>query len=193
MDWAGVGMFRNSNAELRASGHPVEVVFMGDSLTQFWSDLDPTFFRPNWVNRGISGQTTPQMLIRFRPDVVNLAPRAVHILAGSNDIYGNTGPTSCVEILGNIMSMVELAQIHDIAVVLATPPPSNGKMIELKDHISAYARDAALILADYHSALDNGEGCLSAQDSPDHLHLTGRGYDTLSEIAATAIAAALTR
>ncbi|RYD93471.1 MAG: hypothetical protein EOP61_23530, partial [Sphingomonadales bacterium] len=112
-DWAALCYFRADNAALAAQPIPADrVVFMGDSITQLWGLAEPQDFGPARVNRGISGQTTPQMLLRFKQDVLALKPKAVHILAGVNDIAGNTGPTTLEDLENNIASMVELAKAH---------------------------------------------------------------------------------
>src|SRR5262249_19302529 len=119
-DWAYLCKYRAENASLlhHPSTQP-RVVFMGDSITEFWKLAHPEFFADNFIDRGISGQTTGQMLLRFRQDVIALKPAVVHIMAGTNDVAGNTGPTSLEAIKSNISSMVDLALANDIHVVLA--------------------------------------------------------------------------
>jgi hypothetical protein len=124
-DWPALCYFRTDNAALATQPAPTDrIVFMGDSITQLWGLADPASFGASRVNRGISGQTTPQMLLRFKQDVLALKPKAVHILAGVNDIAGNTGPTTLEDIQNNITSMVELAKAHGVTVILATPLPA---------------------------------------------------------------------
>src|SRR5690242_13573498 len=121
-DWAGLCRYRAANSS--ASSSPAKVVFMGDSITENWALDDPAFFDHGILGRGISGQTSAQMLVRFRSDVVALRPRTVHILAGTNDIAGNTGPTSAQDYENNMMSMVEIAQANHIRVILGSIPPA---------------------------------------------------------------------
>ena len=122
-DFAALCHFRADDAVLMAAKTPVNAVFMGDSITEGWLNGDPLLFTQGTIDRGISGQTTPQMLLRFRQDVIALHPRMVHIMAGTNDIAGNTGPTTLDSIVGNITSMGELARAHHIRVVLASVLP----------------------------------------------------------------------
>ena len=123
-DWAFIGRYRNANAELIGARIRPNVVFMGDSITEFWAN-QPDFARDSArVGRGISGQSSPQILLRFRTDVINLKPRVVHIMAGTNDIAENTGRETDEEIEGYISNMVELAQLHGIKVALASIPPA---------------------------------------------------------------------
>ena len=150
-DWANLERYRLANSELRISDQTDErVVFMGDSITEFWSHYDPNFFADNnFINRGISAQTTPQMLVRFRSDAIDLAPEIVVILAGTNDIAGNTGPTSIETIMGNIKSMTEIARSNQIKVIISSVLPAidfpwspgldpSGKILRLNQLIEEY-------------------------------------------------------
>lgn len=123
VDWGQVCRYQQENAALPPPS-PARVVFLGDSITEAWKSEDPAFFDRDRLDRGIGGQTTAQMLVRFRADVLALRPAIVHIMAGTNDIAGNTGPTSLAIIQGNFMSMVEQARAHGIRVVLASIPPA---------------------------------------------------------------------
>jgi len=132
-DWPALARYRDANRNLPApAAAEGRVVFMGDSITDLWQQPRFGGFFPGkpYVDRGISGQTTPQMLIRFRPDVIDLKPRAVVILAGTNDIAGNTGPMTDEEIEGNLQSMAELAKAHGIRVVLASITPGNREPLK---------------------------------------------------------------
>jgi hypothetical protein len=124
-DWAWLGRYRDDNAKLLASGTKVDTVFLGDSITEGWARTDLEFFSKGVVGRGISAQTTPQLLVRMHPDVVALKPRVVHIMAGTNDIAHNTGPMSPGDSHNNIMAMCEIAMAHKIRIVLGAAPPAS--------------------------------------------------------------------
>ena len=178
------------------------VVFMGDSITQAWAQAHPLFFSHNRVDRGISGQTTAQMLARFQTDVINLRPAAVHILGGTNDIAENGGPTTLEAIEGNLKSMAKMAQSHHIKIVLGTLLPTTQypwrpaikpvpKILALNNWIRAYSRQNGFCLADYYSAMNNGAAGLSNEDSNDGVHPTSQGYDKMERVALPAIECAL--
>ncbi|HEY5806682.1 MAG TPA: GDSL-type esterase/lipase family protein, partial [Povalibacter sp.] len=119
-DWAWLGRYRDDNAKLLASGAKVSTVFLGDSITEGWAQTDPAFFAKGNVGRGISAQTTPQLLVRMHADVIALKPRLVHIMAGTNDIAHNTGPMTAADSKNNLMAMCEIARAHGIRVVLGS-------------------------------------------------------------------------
>jgi lysophospholipase L1-like esterase len=203
-DWANLCRFRTANGETRIAGMESKVVFMGDSITQLWAFADPDVFSGGNRNRGISGQTTPQMLIRFRADVVNLKPAAVHILAGINDIAGNTGPTTLTDMTNNIQSMVEIAKANGITVILATPLPADHfnwqpdqkpaeAVAALAAWIRRYAAEQNLILADYYPVLATPDGALKPDLGPDGVHPNKAGYALMKPILEAAIAEALRR
>ena len=171
-DWPNLNRYREANKaimEMRKNDSEDArknwVVFMGNSITQNWASLDPQFFSENdYIGRGISGQTSPQMLLRFRQDVIHLAPKAVVILAGTNDIAGNTGPTSIDMIMDNIKSMTELAQANHIKVVLCSVLPANqygwspevqpaDTIIALNELIKDYARSKRLVYVDFSAGI----------------------------------------
>jgi lysophospholipase L1-like esterase len=204
-DWANLGRYRDENAQLAAAAVPERrVVFMGDSITDAWGRTHGKFFpgKP-YVNRGISGQTTPQMLIRFRPDVINLKPKAVVILAGTNDIAGNTGPETLEDIEGNLASMADLAQANGIKVILASVMPvcdyikpqterrPPEKIIALNAWIKDYCSKKGLIYLDYYSALLDDENMLKKDLTYDGLHPNDAGYEVISPLASKAIDEAL--
>jgi len=204
-DWANLCYFRAANSELAAGpAEPNRVVFMGDSITQSWLFGDPALFGSASVNRGISGQTTPQMLLRFRADVLGLKPRAVHIMAGVNDIAGNTGPTTVEDIENNIASMVELAKAHNVTVILATvlpaasftwapqlkPAPSIAK---LNAWIQAYAAEQNLVVANYFPAMATPDGAMKPELTLDGVHPNKAGYAVMAPIARAAMKEALAR
>ena len=180
------------------------VVFMGDSITDAWGRNYGKFFpgKP-YVNRGISGQTTPQMLIRFRPDVIALKPKAVVILAGTNDISGNTGPATLEEIEGNLTSMAELAKANGIKVVFSSVMPVTDaikpqterrppeKIKALNAWIKDYAAKTHAVYLDYYSAMVDDKGMLKTELTYDGLHPNDAGYQLIEPLAQKAIDAAL--
>lgn len=180
----------------------VRVVFMGDSITDNWINLDPAMFTNGSVDRGISGQTTPQMLVRFRNDVIALKPLAVHIMAGTNDIAGNTGAATVETVEGNIASMAELARAHGIKVILASIPPAAAfpwspkmrpvpQIAELNGWISNYARTNGFTYVDYHAHLSDADGGMKPGLASDGVHPTKAGYAVMRPIALAAIARTL--
>jgi len=180
------------------------VVFLGDSITDFWGRRYGKFFpgKP-YLNRGISGQVTPQLLLRFRQDVINLRPRVVVILAGTNDIGGSLGPVDAEATHANIMSMVDLAKAHHIAVVLSslTPvcdyigPQSEKRPMEklkaMNDWMKAYAAQNGIVYLDYWAAMLDEHGMLRKELTWDGLHPNDAGYEVMGPLAEKAIAAAL--
>jgi acyl-CoA thioesterase-1 len=210
-DWAFLAKFREANALLPpASPSEMRVVFMGDSITEGWgmkatatSPARGEFFpgKP-YVNRGISGQTTPQMLVRFRQDVVLLKPKAVVLLAGTNDIAENTGKETLEEIGNNIASMSEIARANGIRVVLCSVLPANDfhwhkglepapKIKALNRWMKDYAAENGFVYVDYYSPMVNSEGGLKAELSPDGVHPNKAGYDLMAPLAEAGIAEAL--
>ena len=203
-DWANLERFRQENAKLPApSKNEKRVVFMGNSITEGWGNLYPSFFKDKpYINRGISGQTTPQMLIRFRPDVINLKPAVVVILAGANDIAGNTGPSTLEMIADNIYSMAELAKANGIKVVLSSVLPAYDfpwrpgmepapKIAALNKMIRDYATQHGSVYLDYYSAMVDERQGLKAELTYDGVHPNEAGYKVMSPLAEKAIAEAL--
>jgi lysophospholipase L1-like esterase len=200
-DWPELRRYRSENAELK----PVDnrVVFMGNSITDFWIKLSPDFFsKRNYVDRGISGQTTPQMLIRFRQDVIDLNPKVVVILAGINDIAGNTGPSSLKMIEDNITSMSQLAKANGIKVVLSSVLPALAfpwrpeinpvdKIIDLNKWIKEYAHKNKFIYLDYYTPMVDERKGLNAAFTNDGVHPTIAGYKVMEPLAEKAISMAL--
>ncbi|WP_019669579.1 SGNH/GDSL hydrolase family protein [Eudoraea adriatica] len=203
-DWAQLEHFSTANKELpNAKTNENRVVFMGNSITIGWSHHQPEFFEGKpYVNRGISGQTTPQMLVRFRQDVIDLNPKVVVILAGTNDIAGNTGPSSLEMIADNLMSMAELAEANDIKVVLCSVLPAfdypwrkglkpNEKIPALNNMIEAYAKRKGYVYLDYFSAMTDGNNGLRQDLGSDGVHPNKKGYELMAPLAEKAIANAL--
>jgi lysophospholipase L1-like esterase len=208
-DWAEMARYRDANHTLPApSTSEARVVFMGDSITDGWQQPRYGGFFPGkpYVDRGISGQTTPQMLLRFRRDVVDLQPKAVVILAGTNDIAGNTGPMTNEEIQGNLASMSELAQAHKIKVVLSsiTPvseyhvrgiPQTTARPMEriraMNDWMKSYAASHGHVYLDYFTAMIDDKGLMRAELTEDDLHPNAKGYAVMGPLAEAAIALAV--
>lgn len=203
LDWPQLARYRDDNTRLPVK-ETGRVVFYGDSITDGWGRVEGTEFFPGkpYVNRGISAQTTAQMLLRFRQDVLELRPEAVVILAGTNDIAGNTGPSSLDMIEDNLRSMVELAQTNGIRVVLASVLPASAypwrpgykpaaKIRALNDWIRQYAKDNGLVYLDYYTAMANHEGGLDPKLAADGVHPTPAGYALMAPLAQKAIDAAL--
>ena len=175
------------------------IVLMGDSITEFWLTIHPEFFAgKSYIDRGISGQTTPQMLIRFRPDVINLQPDVVVILAGVNDIAGNTGPTTPEKIFGNITSMVELAKANAIKVILCSILPANdfywrpndkaaATIIQLNQLIKSYADKHHIPYIDYHAVMADASNGLPKEFSNDGVHPNLKGYQIMEPLLEKAI------
>jgi len=199
-DWANLARFESENAALLEAGPVTDrVVFMGDSITEGWSDAYPEFFdgKP-YVNRGISGQTTGQMLVRFRQDVIALQPSVVVILAGTNDIAENQGPTTLDAVADNIESMVEIARANGIVVVIASVLPAaeyawrpglepDRKIPALNELLKAYAEASDTAYLDYFSSMTDGENGLQAALTTDGVHLTREGYAQMSSLVADAL------
>jgi acyl-CoA thioesterase-1 len=203
-DWAFLARYRDANAAL---GEPkpgeARVVFMGNSITDAWAKSFPAMFpgKP-YVGRGISGQTTPQMLVRFRQDVIDLKPRVVVILAGINDIAGNTGPASQQMIADNFKSMTEIAKANGIAVVLSSVLPAYDfpwrrgigpapKVVALNAWIKCYAAQTGAVYLDYYSKMVDARGGLSPEMASDGVHPTEAGYRIMAPLAEAAIQQAL--
>jgi lysophospholipase L1-like esterase len=195
-DWADLCLYRAADRALTASATPVRAVFMGDSITEYWAIANPAFFTNGLVDRGIAGQTTPQMLVRFRQDVLGLHPRAVHLLGGTNDIMALGGPITLASIEDNIRSMVELAEEHGISVVLGAVPPM-GPPLNTPQHQAAikalntwlrlYAHNELVEFVDYNGLLTDGHNALAPSLSIDQLHPNRRGFAAMQPLAAAAL------
>jgi lysophospholipase L1-like esterase len=201
-DWASLCRYRAENAALRRATGP-RVVFMGDSITELWKVAHPDFFGENYIDRGVSGQTTGQMLVRFRQDVIALKPAVVHILAGTNDFAGNGGPTTLEAIKNNIASMVDLAIANDIRVVLGSVPPAGvfpwrpsvlepaQHIVEMNESLRRFAREKNLIYVDYHEPLADERDAMKQTFSNDGVHPNRDGYSVMEPLARRAIEQAL--
>ena len=205
-DWPNLTKFKEANDKLGAPAKDEKrVVFMGNSITEGWKDHQPEFFsNKSFINRGIGGQTTPQMLIRFRQDVVNLKPRAVVILAGTNDIAGNTGPSSLEMIYDNIVSMAEVARANGIEAIISSVLPAFDypwrpgldpatKIPALNKMLSGYAAQKGLIYLDYFSAMTDGNNGLRKELTYDGVHPNRAGYEVMAPLAQKAIDKALAK
>ncbi len=199
-DWANLGRFCNENKEMPAPlPGELRIVFMGNSITEGWRNLYPEFFEGrSYINRGISGQTTPQMLLRFRSDVINLHPQAVIILAGTNDIAGNTGPSTPEMIMDNIISMSELAKANGIKVILCSVLPAYDypwrpglepaeKIVSLNKMIKEFAVINGFYYLDYYSAMVDERKGLRSELTYDGVHPNKAGYEVMAPMAEKAI------
>lgn len=205
-NWANLARYKDANTKLGAtSSAKPRVVFMGNSITDGWINADSSFFiSKNYVDRGISGQTTPQMLIRFRPDVIDLKPAVVVILAGINDIAANTGPMTLEETFGNIVSMSQLAKASNIKVVISSVLPAYDfpwrpgmhpaeKVIKLNAMLKDYATKNNMVYLDYFTAMKDERNGLPESLSHDGVHPNLKGYKIMEPLAEKAIAKALKR
>lgn len=203
-DWPNLKKYAVENAALGAPlKNESRVVFMGNSITEGWKNADSSFFSDHaYIDRGISGQTTPQMLLRFRQDVINLKPAVVVILAGINDIAENTGPITLEAVFGNIVSMVELAKTNKIRVVLSSVLPAYDfpwrpgmqpaeKVIRLNAMIQAYANKNNIVYVDYFSAMVDERKGLNKKYTYDGVHPTLDGYKVMEPLVMAAISKAL--
>lgn len=205
-DYGQLARYHDANASLPApAAGENRVVFFGDSITDIWKLADSFPGKP-YINRGIGGQTTPQMLVRFREDVIDLHPKVVVILAGTNDIAGNTGPTTNDAIEENLSSMAELARLHDVRVVFASVLPVHNytekskdffaqrpmaRILELNTWLRDYCAKNNVVYLDYFSSLVDDKGLLKQDLADDGLHPNAAGYKIMAPLAEAAIAKAL--
>lgn len=196
-DWANLAKYQEANKNIGApESDQHRVVFMGNSITEGWTK---SFFEGKpYINRGIGGQTTPQMVLRFRQDVIDLKPKIVLILAGTNDIAGNTGPMTLEQIRDNILSMVELAESNDIIPIVCSVLPAydypwrpglqpNIKIPKLNSMLEAMAKEKKVPYLDYFKAMTDDRNGLPKALTTDEVHLTKEGYKVLGELAEEAI------
>ena len=193
-DWPQLSYYQKANELLKTSEKPIKAVFFGDSITEGWLQFNPSFFDSNnFVGRGIGGQTTPQLLLRFRQDVLGLRPKKVIFLAGINDIAENTGPISIEAIMGNIKGMTEIAKANEVEMVLCAVLPANSfpwrpsiiptrKVIKLNQMIKAYAQENNLIYIDYYTHMVDDEQGLISTLGYDTVHPNKAGYALMEEV-----------
>jgi lysophospholipase L1-like esterase len=206
MDWANLKRFQKDNEKILApKSNENRVVFMGNSITIGWERNDPAFFEGKpYINRGISGQTTPQMVLRFKQDVIDLKPKVVVILAGTNDIAGNTGPMTLEQTLDNIITMVQLAKANNIKVVLSSIIPAFDypwkpglepaeKIVAINKMLKEYADKNSIVYLDYFSAMVDERNGLRKDLGNDGVHPNLAGYKIMEPLAEKAIAEALKR
>lgn len=200
LDWPQLAFYRSANASLPA---PVagqrRVVLLGDSITEFWPRRSPAFFEATgYVGRGIGGQTSPQMVVRFHQDVVALKPSVVLILAGTNDVAENTGPATDEQIIDNLTAMVEMAQANKIGVVIGSVPPATRffwkqeavpapRIAALNVKIKAWAQSRGLVYADFWSVLSMPDGTMNPDYAGDSVHPNEKGYAVMEPVAKAAI------
>ncbi|HEX3423110.1 MAG TPA: GDSL-type esterase/lipase family protein [Sphingomicrobium sp.] len=203
-DFGMVGYYADENAELLASKIAVDVIFMGDSITENWKDKRPSFFTRGRIDRGISGQTTSQMVLRMMSDVVALRPRAVHIMGGTNDIAGNTGPMTREMSEDNARAMIDIAQRHGIKVIIASVPPaasfpwaprirSRPLIADFNRRLERIARETRATWVDYHSVLDDGSNAMKPGLAVDGVHPTEAGYDAMQRLIEPVLSKVLAR
>lgn len=202
-DWPFLCRFAADNARLALRpAAERQVVFLGDSITENWAVARPDLAGRGWVNRGISGQTTPQILLRFQQDVVALRPRVVHIMAGTNDVAGNTGPNTAEAVEDNIRAMVRLGKAAGIRVVLAAIPPAArfawapdlrpGPVIAaMNDRLRKLAASEYVLFVDYGRVLATADGAMRPELSYDGVHPDGAGYAAMMPVAERVVARAL--
>lgn len=206
MDWANLKRYEEENKKLLPpKANETRIVFMGNSITEGWSKFDPGFFEVNhFINRGIGGQTTPQMVLRFKQDVIDLKPSVVVILAGTNDIAGNTGPMTLEQSRDNIITMIQLAQVNGIKVVLSSVIPAFDypwrpgldpatKIVSLNKMLKEYAEKNNIVYIDYFSAMVDEQNGLRKELGYDGVHPNLEGYKVMEPLAEKAIAEALKR
>ena len=203
-DYGQLGRYRAANEGLKKTAAQNRVVFFGDSITDSWK-LEQYFPGKPYVNRGIGGQTTPQMLVRFRQDVIELHPKAVVILAGTNDIAGNTGPMRTEDIEANLSTMADLAKAHHIAVIISSILPVHNytpksqdffaqrpmaRILEVNRWLQDYCAKSGITYLNYFSALVDDKGLLKKELADDGLHPNDAGFKIMAPLAEAAIAKA---
>ena len=192
-DWPWLGRYAEENRKLLASGTKTNIVFMGDSITEGWRGQRPGFFKPGRVGRGISGQTTPQMVLRMMADVVALKPRYVHIMAATNDVAGNTGKITLEQTFDNFRMMTAIAQANRIEVLIASVPPADHfpwrpglatvePIRAINAWLKGYAKTAGATWIDYWPVLADEKGAMKPGMATDGVHPTEQGYDRMATV-----------
>jgi lysophospholipase L1-like esterase len=192
-DWPGWKRYETENAAVRQSNQPVDIVFLGDSITEGWKDKQPEFFSSGRLCRGVGGETTPQMLLRMIPDVCDLNPRTVHIMGGTNDIAGNTGQMTAKNTQDGLTAMFDIASAHGIAVIFASIPPAASfpwqpglqtvpRITALNQWIQQFAREAGATYVDYYRELADENGGMKPGLASDGVHPTAAGYRQMAAI-----------
>ncbi len=202
-DWAFLTKYAQENHQLISTKAPINVVFMGNSITEGWSFLDPEFFKQNhFVNRGIGGQTSAQMVIRFYQDVISLKPKVVVILAGINDIAANQGPTTNEMIQHNINAMVDIAQANGLKIILCSILPANRfgwrqsinptqRVLEMNQWITQFCAEKKIYFCNYVPELSDAEHGLKKELGEDGVHPNLKGYEIMKSILLPIINTAL--
>ncbi|MGC1468911.1 MAG: GDSL-type esterase/lipase family protein [Sphingorhabdus sp.] len=189
-DWPWLGRYAKDNARIYSEGTRVEIVFIGDSITELWKHKRPDFFSQKRINRGIGGQTSPQILLRMMADVLAHRPKIVHILAGTNDVAGNTGPIADDATVANIVAMVQLAKANGIRPVVGTIPPAAqffwrpeikpvGHIQAINQKLQKASKSYRFVLVDYYGALANAVGALPPELGADGVHPDASGYERM--------------
>jgi lysophospholipase L1-like esterase len=192
-DWPGWRRYKENNAELISTNLQIDLVFIGDSITEGWMDKRPDFFGSGRVCRGVGGETTPQMLLRMIPDVCDLKPRAVHIMAGTNDIAGNTGAMTAKNTQDCYKAMFNIANAYDIHVIFGSIPPAAAfpwragldtlaPIASLNKWLRDFAGKSGATYVDYHPALSDGRGGMKPAFATDGVHPTAAGYDAMAAV-----------
>lgn len=203
-DWFGFNRFKADNERIIVGGEFPEVVFMGNSITEYWALYHPEFFRQhNYCCRGIGGQTSAQMLLRFTTDVVNLHPKAVVIMAGTNDVAHNTYWVAPDKVVDNIVAMCTLARANGIVPIISSIPPCANfvwnpdiknaaqTIVDINERLRAYAEANGIVYVDYHAALADERGAFPKKYSADGCHPNPDTYYIMEELVVKAIEEAL--
>jgi lysophospholipase L1-like esterase len=199
-DWPWLSRYAKDNARIRSEGTPVDIVFIGDSITELWKHKRPDFFSQKRINRGIGGQTSPQILLRMMADVVAHRPKFVHILAGTNDVAGNTGPIAVDATFHNLLAMVQLAKANRIQPVVGTIPPAAqffwrpeiepvGPIQTINRMLQKASKPFRFALVDYYSALADADGALPPDLGADGVHPDAAGYERMERVLVDKISA----
>lgn len=192
-DWPWLGRYAKDNARIASEGKQIDIAFIGDSITELWKHRHPDFFSSKRINRGIGGQTSPQILLRMMPDVIAHRPKTVHILAGTNDVAGNTGPIAEGNTVANIVAMVQLAKANGIRPVVGTIPPAAQffwrsevepveKIRSINRMLHAASKKHRFALIDYYGVLATENGALPTDLGPDGVHPNEAGYARMEEV-----------